>query len=52
LLDAFTPRLVIEAYEHGFDEEPRPAVRQRVCAVKPAPGYRAEATGRGPLRSL
>jgi hypothetical protein len=51
LLDAFAPRLVIEAYEHGTDEEPRPTVRQRVCAVKPGSGYRAGATGRGPLRS-
>jgi SAM-dependent methyltransferase len=51
LLDAFAPLLVIAAYEQGVDREPRPAVRQRVCAVKPAPGYQAGATGRGPLRS-
>ena len=34
LLDAFAPRLTIVAYEHGIEEEPRPAVRQRICAVK------------------
>ncbi|MDH4281678.1 MAG: class I SAM-dependent methyltransferase [Myxococcales bacterium] len=34
LLNAFAPKLTIVAYEHGFEEEPRPAVRQRICAVK------------------
>ena len=34
LLDVFGPRLTIVAYEHGVDEAPRPAVRQRICAVK------------------
>lgn len=34
LLDAFGPRLTIVAYEHGIDEGPRRAVRQRICAVK------------------
>lgn len=34
LLDAFKPHLNIVAYEHGIEDEPRPAVRQRICAVK------------------
>lgn len=34
LLSAFAPRLTIVAYEHIVEEEPRPAVRQRICAVK------------------
>ena len=33
LLDAFAPRLTIMAYEHAIEEEPTPAVRQRICAV-------------------
>ena len=33
LLDAFAPRLTIMAYEHAIEEEPAPAVRQRICAV-------------------
>jgi hypothetical protein len=33
LLDAFAPRLTIIAYEHAIEEEPTPAVRQRICAV-------------------
>jgi len=35
LLDVFAPRLTIVAYEHGVEEEPRPAVRQRICATCP-----------------
>lgn len=34
LLDAFAPELTVVAYEHGFETEPRPAVRQRICAIK------------------
>ena len=34
LLAAFTPALQIVAYEHGTEQNPRPAVRQRICAVK------------------
>jgi SAM-dependent methyltransferase len=34
LLEAFAPHLHIVAYEHGAEQEPRPAVRQRLCAVK------------------
>ncbi len=34
LLDAFQRRLQIVAYEHGLEWRPRPAVRQRLCAVK------------------
>ena len=33
LLDAFAPRLTILAYEHAVEEDPTPAVRQRICAV-------------------
>lgn len=33
LLDAFR-QLTVVAYEHGAETEPRPAVRQRLCAVK------------------
>ena len=34
LLDAFSRDLTIVAYEHGIEHTPRPAVRQRLCAVK------------------
>jgi SAM-dependent methyltransferase len=34
LLEAFSSSLHIVAYEHGAEHEPRPAVRQRLCAVK------------------
>ncbi len=34
LLTAFSPQLEIVAYEHGHEQTPRPAVRQRICAVK------------------
>ena len=34
LLDAFAHRLDIIAYEYGSETTPRPAVRQRLCAVK------------------
>ena len=34
LVDAFASSLHIVAYEHGAEQEPRPAVRQRLCAVK------------------
>jgi hypothetical protein len=27
-------RLLIVAYEHGYLERPRPAVKQRLCAVR------------------
>lgn len=38
LLHAFEKALHIVAYEHGEEQIPRPAVRQRLCAVKaPAP---------------
>jgi hypothetical protein len=46
LLEAFGPHLTIVAYEHGLEEEPRLAVRQRICAVNAteAVRLRAEAT--------
>ncbi len=34
LLEAFSKNLLIVAYEHGIEQTPRPAVRQRLCAVK------------------
>jgi SAM-dependent methyltransferase len=34
LLDAFAADLMIVAYEHGVEQQPRPAVRQRLCAVR------------------
>jgi SAM-dependent methyltransferase len=37
LYDAFAEPLYVLAYEHGAEQEPRPAVRQRLCAVKAAP---------------
>lgn len=33
LIDAVGDRLEIRAYEHGYEAEPRAAVRQRICAV-------------------
>lgn len=36
LLTAFADHLSIVAYEHGAEDHPRPAVRQRLCAVKPS----------------
>jgi len=36
LIAAFAPSLEIVAYEYGAEETPRPAVRQRICAVKGA----------------
>lgn len=35
LLDAFASKMIVVAYEHGFEAEPRPAVRQRICAIRP-----------------
>jgi len=34
LLDAFTTDLHIVAYDHGRVDEPRPAMRQRLCAIR------------------
>jgi SAM-dependent methyltransferase len=36
LLEAFGSYLTVVAYEHGLEEEPRPAIRQRICAVNAA----------------
>lgn len=41
LLEALAGSLQIVAYEHGLEQVPRPAVRQRICAVR--------ATGPQPL---
>lgn len=37
LYDAFAAPLHVVAYEHGAETIPRPAVRQRICAVKSPP---------------
>jgi SAM-dependent methyltransferase len=34
LLDAFARSLHVVAYEHGEEKQPRPAIRQRLCAVR------------------
>lgn len=36
LLQAFAGELQVVAYEHGLEQVPRPAVRQRLCAVRDA----------------
>jgi hypothetical protein len=36
LLEAFGPVLQVVAYEHGIEQSPRPAVRQRLVAVRSA----------------
>ena len=44
LIEVVRDRLQIVAYEHGYTERPRPAVKQRLCAVRqdlPAPLYPA-----------
>lgn len=33
LLSAFSTRLQVVAYEHGLELQPKPAVRQRICAI-------------------
>jgi SAM-dependent methyltransferase len=35
LLRAVAGSLTVRAYEHGYDEIPKPGVRQRICAVRP-----------------
>ncbi len=37
LLEAVRGRLTVRSYEHGEVAEPRPAVRQRICAVNENP---------------
>lgn len=34
LVDAVRGRLQIVAYEHGYVDQPRPAVKQRLCAIR------------------
>lgn len=44
LLEEFADALTVVAYEHGYESVPRPAVRQRICAVRgtgPAPLFPA-----------
>jgi len=36
LLDAFSQTLSVIDYEHGYEERPRPAVKQRICAIADA----------------
>ncbi len=40
LLRAFQKKLHVVAYEHGEERDPRPAIRQRLCAVKGAGPFR------------
>ncbi len=35
LLRAVDGRLTVRAYEHGYDDVPKPGIRQRICAVRP-----------------
>lgn len=35
LLAAVAPELTVRAYEHGYDEIPKPGIRQRICAIRP-----------------
>jgi SAM-dependent methyltransferase len=37
LIEVVRGRLEIVAYEHGYVERPRPAIRQRLCAVRTDP---------------
>lgn len=51
LLRSFGAALQVVAYEHGLEERPRPAVRQRLCAVRgadprPLPGQAPPGQGR------
>ena len=34
LLERVDSRFTIRGYEHGYDEQPKPGVRQRICAVR------------------
>lgn len=43
LLEAFGSRLQVVAYEYGLEDEPRPAVRQRICAVQTFEPVRVDA---------
>ena len=36
LLETVLPELTVLAYEHGEDQAPKPAVRQKICAARPA----------------
>jgi len=36
LLEVFSRQLAVIAYEHGYESHPKPAVRQRICAVDDA----------------
>lgn len=33
LLEAVRGRLLVRAYEHGYDDQPKPGIRQRIAAV-------------------
>lgn len=35
LLRAVEGHLSVRAYEHGYDEVPKPGIRQRICAIRP-----------------
>jgi len=34
LLDAVSGSFTIRAYEHGYDPDPKPGIRQRICAIR------------------
>ncbi|MDF1750634.1 MAG: SAM-dependent methyltransferase [Alphaproteobacteria bacterium] len=34
LLDAVQGEFIVRAYEHGYDAEPKPGIRQRICAIR------------------
>lgn len=36
LLDAVAGQLSIRAYEHGYEDQPKPGIRQKICATKSA----------------
>lgn len=36
LLDAVAGHLTVRAYEHGYEDEPKPGIRQKICATRTA----------------
>ena len=48
LLDVFDGPLEVIAYEHVHETDPRPAVRQRICAVKPGRPKLSENAAKAP----
>lgn len=53
LRESFEHALEIVAYEHGFEETPRPALRQKICARRPrSPRQSTSAQSRSILRNV